>query len=81
MYEYLLQHCRMHKGLRNLFEDIDDVLYALRIDARCLSGKTGFAEAYGFTGPPSPGKSWVVMRLLRFLGEGPRHLTAVAPSG
>jgi hypothetical protein len=49
------------------------VLFILRMDARIGSAKEGFAEAYAFTGPPSGGKSFVVLRLLRLLGQGSNH--------
>ena len=59
------EHCPMFRGLWQLFEDYNDVLFILRMDARAGSAKPGFAEAYAFTGPPAAGKSFVVLRLLR----------------
>ena len=49
------------------------MLFILRMDARVGSAKDGFAEAYALTGPPNGGKSYVVLRLLRLLGEGPTY--------
>ena len=45
----------------------------MRVDARVGSAKGGYAEGYALTGPPSGGKSFVVLRLLRLLGQGSKH--------
>ena len=71
--------CRQLKGLWSLFECWDCVIYILRMDARILSGKNCFAQAYAFTGPPSGGKSWVLARLTAVLGQGGKYLTVPLP--
>ena len=72
-------HCRQLKGLWNLFEDWDCVVYTLRVDCRVLCGMNCFAQAYAFTGPPSGGKSWVLTRLTSVLGQGGKYLTTPLP--
>lgn len=54
-------------------QDLNEVSFILRVDSRLGSAKSGFAEAYALTGPPSAGKSYVVLRLLRLLGQGSQH--------
>ena len=55
-------------------------MYVLRIDSRIVSGKTGFAEAYALTGPPSGGKSFIALRHLRFLGQKAENLVQPLPT-
>ena len=52
----------------------------LRVDSRVLSGKTGFAQAYALTGPPSGGKSFMCLRLLRLLGQDHDNLCTPLPA-
>jgi len=73
--------CPWLKGVYNAFEDYDEAFYVVRICTRVLSGISGFAEAYALTGPPSSSKSWLVLPLLRLLGQGPAHLAQPLPSG
>ena len=68
------------KSLVTMMDDLDDVIALLRIDARILSGITGFAEAYALTGPPSSGKSLYTLGLLRMLGQGGEYLAQPVPS-
>jgi hypothetical protein len=50
----LRDHAESHmlRGLRNIFEDLDDEIFVLKIDSRVLSGIQAFAEFYSFTGIP-----------------------------
>ena len=73
--------CRVLKGVYNTFEDTNELVFLLRIIARVLCGKSGFAEAYAFTGPPSGGKSFLVMLMVKLLGQGPEFLCHVLPPG
>jgi hypothetical protein len=50
------------------------------MDSRIVSGKTGFAEAYALTGPPSGGKSFIALRHLRFLGQKAENLVQPLPA-
>jgi hypothetical protein len=65
---------------KHAYQDYNDVLFILRMDARIGSAKDGFAEAYAFTGPPSGGKSFVVLRLLRLLGQNSHHHVQPLPA-
>ena len=58
---------------QSTLQDYNDVCFVLRVDSRIISAKSGFAQAYAYTGPPSGGKSYIVLRLLRFLGQGSLH--------
>lgn len=69
------------KAVHNMWANLDEMIYTLRVVARVFSGKRGFAQAYAFTGPPSSGKSLLVMSMLRLLGEGPEHYTTPLGSG
>jgi hypothetical protein len=70
----------MVAGLWNVFEDLNMVVYILRWDSRILSGNPRFAEMANFIGPAGAAKSWVVLRLTAFLGQGSRRLCQPMPS-
>jgi hypothetical protein len=73
-------HHLLIKALWNIFENRDEVIFLLRVFSRTLSGTIAFAELYALTGPPSGGKSFVVMLLNTFLGQGNAHLVAPLPA-
>ncbi len=69
------------KWIREMWISLDDVLCCMRVVSRVLSGRSGFAQLYALTGPPSSGKSLLVMSLLRLLGEGPKFYVTPLGSG
>ena len=70
----------MLRGIHNLFEDIDLVVFQMRIFSRVISGTKAFAEFYAYTGPVNGGKRFLMNIVIKFLGSGARFLTQVMVS-
>lgn len=68
------------QAVYEILGNLDEMVYWLTVCARICSGKKGFAQAYALTGPPSGGKSFLLLGHLRLLGEGTDHYVAPLPT-
>ena len=68
----------MIRGLSNVLAkdvtDINDCVFVLRNDARILASIPRLVGMTVYTGPKNGGKSFINMRLVNFLGDGPDYL-------